>query len=180
MNHADVLRLLFPIELDGNYNADIAIEGTHLDKVEASALELLREMYPDTAARCISSWERVYGISPASDTVLSARRDAVVVARRARGGQSKAYYIGLAAAMGWTITITELQPYTVDSPCDATLYDQIILSVWVVNMPSAPIYSFTVDSPVDEPLSWWPTQSDIENMIRKLKPAHTYVIFNYS
>ena len=47
---ADVLRLLFPVPLGGVFDGDIEVEGKSLDRGQASAEGLLRDMFPDTAS----------------------------------------------------------------------------------------------------------------------------------
>ena len=46
MLHKDVLEKLMPLELEGVFDDDITIEGSHLDYAEASAVTLLSEMFP--------------------------------------------------------------------------------------------------------------------------------------
>lgn len=184
MNHADILKLLFPLELKGVFDADIAIEGAHLDAAAASAGELLKEIYPNSTSRCIADWERVCGITPLSSATIAARRDAIIQKLRAKGGQSRQFYIDLAAYYGITITIDEFVP----SMCGWTragdrLFGSDIRYVWRVNVtgPGRVLYyAHAGSSRAGERLLWWQTNSMLENLINALKPAHTYVVFTYS
>lgn len=61
--HRNVLKLLFPIELGGDFDTDIEIEGAHLDAVQANAEILLAEIHPDTTVKLLSRWEEIYGLA---------------------------------------------------------------------------------------------------------------------
>jgi uncharacterized protein YmfQ (DUF2313 family) len=182
MDNADVLKLLFPLpELGGVFQDDILLEGRELDAVQASAEQLLKEMHPDTAYYLLGSWERVYKLTPSSDDPLQARRDAVIQKMRARGGLSRAYFIALAAVYGWTITIDELLPFMCGwNRCGDSLYIEGVRWIWRVNVSGQAVYSFRAGlSAAGERLTWWVADTVLESLFTELKPAHTYVIFNY-
>ena len=87
------------------YNEDIRIEGKWFDQAYTDGKLLLREVFPDTAIRTLTDWETTYALDHGGDQVTrQARLKAAVIAR---GGISRAYFIALAAAMGYTVTITE-------------------------------------------------------------------------
>lgn len=185
MLHSDALKLLFPLELVGVYEQDIELEGIHLDKSESDAQELLAEMFPDGANELLPDWERVCGLVPAADEPLQARRNAVLRQLRSRGGLSRAYFIALAANMGFTITIQELQPFMagIGSSGDIVYLPRVIF-IWQISTPGrSPAYSFiSGQSASGERLLWWSVtyQPALETIFQKLKPAHTAVIFNYT
>jgi uncharacterized protein YmfQ (DUF2313 family) len=183
MNHADVLKLLFPlpIALGGVYEDDALLEGLQLDRTQESAERLLAEAYPDGAHRLLASWERVCGLTPAADDPLQARRAAVIRKLRAVGGLSRVYFIALASAYGWVITIDELRPFMCGwDRCGDTLYEESVRWIWRVNAPSQSVYSFRAGvSASGERLRWWVPNTVLETMFETLKPAHTYVVFNY-
>ena len=71
----------------------------------------------------------------------------------ARGALTTAYFITLAAALGFTITITEFSPYTVDMPCDEPLLEPEWAFIWQVNAPQITTFYFSVEeSSLDDPL----------------------------
>jgi uncharacterized protein YmfQ (DUF2313 family) len=177
-----MLRLLSPIELAGVFESDIDLEGAALDAVQESAEALLEEMYPDTAYELLADWERVYDIVPADGATLQSRRDAVVEKMRARGGLSRAYFIGLAAMHGWIITIDEMRAFTAGvSRCGDRLYVPGVRWIWRVNVGSQAIYRFRAgESTAGERLTWWVPNTELEDLLTELKPAHTAVIFNYT
>ncbi|HTW71491.1 MAG TPA: putative phage tail protein [Acetobacteraceae bacterium] len=75
-----------------------------------------REFDPARTVELLADWERAYGL-PDHCTPLNAtiqQRQAALVARIARqGGQSIAYHVSAAAALGYSATITAFQQFRV-------------------------------------------------------------------
>lgn len=182
MLHKDVLKRLLPIELSGEFEKDIEIEGKHLDDAQARAEKLLNEMFPDQSHELLPDWERVCGLMPGRDDTLQLRRDRVVRKLRERGGLSIPYFISLAAAMGYTITIEELLPFMAGwNRAGDTLYEYECIWIWRVKVSGQPLYYFRAGQSLSgERLLWWQAQTALENILQELKPAHTFVIFDYS
>ncbi len=182
MTHAEALTLLFPAELEGVFADDIALEGAAIDAAQANADLLLREMFPDVTADLLGNWERVCGLTPEDDAVMQSRRESVLYKLRELGGLSKDYYTALAAHFGWVITIDEMLPFM--AGCNGAgdrVYDPSVRWIWRVNVGGYGTYSFRAgSSAAGERLTWWNPNEDLETMMEDLKPAHTYVYFNYS
>lgn len=183
MLHKDVLRLLAPIELDGVEQGDREVEGAALDAVQARDLDLLLEMHPDASVELLSSWERVLGLPDPCIGELGTMQErlAAVVAKYVEtGGQSRAYFIAVAAALGFTVTISEYRPFQVGvSAVGDPLYGTDWLYAWLVTAPATTITEFAVGiSAVGDPLRSWGNEL-LECAIGKLKPAHTYAVFGY-
>jgi uncharacterized protein YmfQ (DUF2313 family) len=164
----DVLKLLFPLELVGEHPADCDLEGRLLDAAQTRAQALLAEMIPATAGESLPDWERVLDLpDPCTGPLatIQARRQAVVIKDGAGGGLSRQYYIDLAASLGYAITIDEGvngDPYT-----------------WRVTAGAVPIKYFRAGaSAAGDRLQEW-GEPLLECVIRRLKPAHTDVIFAY-
>jgi uncharacterized protein YmfQ (DUF2313 family) len=120
--HYDVLKKLFPLDVGGDFDLDLDIEGRALDLAENSAMVLHDEIFPDTSTvrtegnprGCLQDWERTYGVTPA-DGATQEQRIAVVMAKiRASvlaDGQAsrlnKAYFYLVASAFGYTQTQTD-------------------------------------------------------------------------
>jgi uncharacterized protein YmfQ (DUF2313 family) len=182
MLHKDSLKLLFPIELQGDFEKDIELEGKHLDDAQLRAEHLLNEMFPDQSYELLPDWERVCGLTPGNDDTLQLRRDRVIRKLRERGGLSIPYFIALAEAMGYTITIEELKPFMagINRAGDA-LYIYESIWIWRVKVFGKPLYYFRAGRSVaGERLLWWSAQTELEDLLKELKPAHTYVIFEYN
>jgi len=163
VSHKDALKHLFPLkELEGVYEEDVTIEGNHLDAVEADIDGLLDEMFPHRATvDTIDDWEESYGIVPDPADTLQERRDRVLAKRRARGSLKKQYFIDLAAAWGYAITIEGYRaPRCNEAVCgSAVLAPEGIVYVWKVII-------------TEQNLA-------LEKLFNELKPAWTLVEFEY-
>ena len=106
----------------------------------------------------------------------------VLLRLNALGGLSIPYFIGLAKAAGYTVTITEPQPFRAGvNRAGDRLAREDIMFVWHVNVQSGgrTAYHFRAgSSAAGEPLGSY-ADSVIEYIINDLKPAHTAVHFNY-
>ena len=182
MSHKDALKLLFPIDLGDEFGKDIELEGKHLDSAQARVDEMLNEMFPDKTYELLSSWERVCGIMPGADDTLQMRRDTVIRKLRELGRLDRKYFIDVAAAIGYTITVEELHPFMAGlSYAGDTLYVEESIFVWRVKISGQALYYFRAgQSTAGERLLWWPVQTVPENILNELKPAHTFIIFDYS
>lgn len=177
----DTLRLLFPVELGGDHAADLALDAKHLDKAQTSAEVLLVEMFPDQAAVTLVDWERVLDIHPGADDPLQYRRDKVVRKIREKGGLSIPYFARLAESLGYVFKIVEPVPFMAGwGVAGDELFDDLIVYQWGLEIYNQPIYEFRANgSAAGEMLSWWDSQTLIEELFRELKPAHTFVYFSY-
>jgi uncharacterized protein YmfQ (DUF2313 family) len=139
-----------------------------LARVDLRVENLLDEINPRTTYELLSDWERVLGLPdpcvPAGQTTAE-RRSAVAAKIAATGGQSRAYFIALAAALGYTITITE----QVDG----------LPHKWRVNAALNTFVEFTCNSPCTDPLREWGNET-LECAINQRAPAHTTLVFGYT
>ena len=182
LHNSDVIKALFPLELSGVSDDDIAIEGKHLDNEEAQIDLLVAEMFPDSSVVLLTWWERVFGINPEIGETLQQRQNAVVQAVRAKGGLSIPYLISLAGALGYTITIDEYRPFMAGIGCagdEINIYDSIF--AFKVTAPAVYAYYFIAGkSSAGEPLGAANGNAKITDMINKLKPAWAFADFEYT
>lgn len=171
-----------------------------LVRVDERGAELVTEAYPRTTVELLPDWERVTGLPDPCNTAeqtTAERQAALQVRLTARGGQSRAYFIGLAATLGFDITITEFEPADCTSACDSTLWtDEATVAdcesacnaslrtegwrfVWQVNAPAVTVFEADCTSACNDPLRWW-GNSALECLLRRLSPAHTFVLFSYA
>lgn len=154
-------------------------------RIDGRLVALLDEADPRFTSELLGDYERVSGLPDgcvvsAGVTQSTAERRASLVARlTTRGGQSRAYFIALAAAMGYTITITEFHAHSVDDDVDFPLYGIGWTYVWQVNAALNTVFEATVDDTVDDPIASWSNVA-LECVIRRYAPAHTLVLFSYS
>jgi uncharacterized protein YmfQ (DUF2313 family) len=158
-----------------------------LAPVDQAFNALYDEADPRTTLALLPDWERITGLpDPAVGAVYQSvqeRRDWLLTRLTSVGGQSKAYFIGLAASLGTTITITEFQPW--GCSLGQTGRDQIdgtgaVFLHWQVNMPSPPAYLFQVGLSQcgGDPLGYCRTGM-IEALFARYKPVQTTLTFHY-
>lgn len=186
VNHAELLTLLLPKPYEATdpvLAASLAAEGAALDAAHASAQAVLEAISPAGAGGLwLADHERVLDLP---DTCAGgygqtqAERIAAALSKiRQRGGQSRAYFISVAKALGFAITIEEHAVYTCESPCDQPICDEPWRFAWTVRGPEVTVREFACESGCADPLASWGNAA-LECVIKRLKPAHTFVIFAY-
>ena len=187
--HASLLaQLLPPVGFDAravNLAAELTAEGAALDTAQGRAAALVEEADVRTAAELLADWERVAGLpdtcvyTPTSEPTPGQRRDAVVSKLTSQGGQRADYFVAIALAAGFEVTVTEPHPHSVDDDVENPVYDDPWRFAWYVNAPAVSIRTLGVDDTVDDPLAIW-GNTPLECVIRRYKPAHTQVLFAYA
>jgi uncharacterized protein YmfQ (DUF2313 family) len=154
-------------------------------RITARDCDLLAESYPGTALETLTDWERICGLpDPCTGTLgsIQERRAAILAKLAMRGGQSRQYYIDVAAALGFVITITEYQPFRVGKGrAGDYLAGEDWLFYWRVTSweQNQKIYFFRAgQSATSERLRHW-GNSLLECVITAIAPAHTIVRFAY-
>lgn len=157
--------------------------GAELWRVEQRALELLAEADPRTTVEMLADWERAAGLPDECTGPLesaSERRAALVARLGSIGGQSRAFFIALAADLGFEVTITEFDAFHAGSPVGQPLYGEDWEFAWQVNAPEVSVRDFLAGAGVaGDPLRDWGNDL-LECSFERAKPAHTIVIFAYS
>jgi uncharacterized protein YmfQ (DUF2313 family) len=159
-------------------------------RIDARAYVLLDESIPLTALELLPDWERVAGLPdaciPISDVV---RERQLAVARKIAGigGQSRAFFIELAARVGLAAEIDEFHPFTCISYCEDELFNDDWRHVFRVRIVGATegadafvenVSYFTAISRCNERLVAW-GNDNLECLINRAKPAHTIALFAY-
>ena len=148
--------------------------------------DLTVESDPRAARALLTDYERMLGLPDPclhlSDTLQERRAD--VVGRLTwTGGQSRAYFIEIAALIGYRdITIAEYRPFicgigrcgdSLDGPHTNRFF-------WRVAVPGARVTWFRAGaSQAGERLGEIDRASDLECLLQRYKPAHTTLIFSY-
>lgn len=187
--YADQLAALLPTGLawprspDSTLQKLLAAWSTELALVDARANELIREANPTESQALLADWARITGIPDkclAEDSVVDTRA-AVLAKLTSVVIPTPAYFIGLAAAIGYTVTVTEFWISTVDDNVDAPMLTEAWAHAWQINtVLNGGVSPFTVDDGVDIPLESWSNNAALECVINRAKPAHTTVIFAYT
>jgi len=154
-------------------------------RIDARADQLIKEADPRTTYELLADWERVAGLPGTCallagiDLTVEQRRAALVTKLTERGGQSRAYFIALAARLGFTVTITEFHEWSVNDDVEYSLNGEDWNFAWQINAPLDTVIEWTVESDVEMPFAVWGNEL-LECALSQDKPAHTVVLFAYS
>jgi uncharacterized protein YmfQ (DUF2313 family) len=184
---------------------DLACRGLadYWGTVDGRAADLLEiESDPRITMELLPDWERNWGLPDPClthpPTALEQRRLALVTKMTMIGGQSRQFFIDLAKAYGYTITITEYAPYMtgvsrvgdqsgVYNPGDPTHYHWQLgppemRFYWTIHVSALSLTYFHCNSSqcgIDRLLDIG-VATDLECALGKLKPAHTQIVYDYS
>lgn len=152
-------------------------------RVDAMAVLLIKESFPDTTELLLPNWERVAGLpdecSQLGDTI-QIRRQALLAKVAARGGSTKQYFIDIALKFGFVITITEFDQFRVNiNAVGDPLCGEDWEFTFLVNAPEETITYFRAGIGASgEHLRVWGNER-LECLINRLKPAQTLALFAY-
>lgn len=177
MSHREQLELLLPVQLEGVHAADLALEGAVLDRIASSAEQLLRILSPATAGVYLVDWERVLGVTPATDATVAERISECLYRLRAQGRLDKQYYIDLASAIGYDISITELKPLMAGwMQAGDRVLANAVRWIWQVTIDGGfTQYARAGAMAAGDPIMWFRDKAKLVAMLEELKPAHTMI-----
>lgn len=150
-------------------------------RLDGRADALLEEADPRTASELLPDWERVTALPDPcviGEQSTSERQQAVVRVLTGTGGARKAYFIGLAADLGYDIEIDDYTAHTVGSDVSEPLRSIDWRWAWTVRAAAETVREKTVLSGVDEALASWGNER-LECVFNRLAPAHSMIIFAY-
>lgn len=180
---------------------------TEFARVDERAADALLESDPRVTQELLEDWERFLGL-PDPCAVLEdtrqLRRFAVVAKLTKRGGQSRVFFVELAAALGYVVTVEDIEEYKTfragPQSCQATeggafdcgskAGDELAASpqgssnpswlwAWTVHAPEHTGVFFDAESgAAGEPLVST-GNALLECHFRQSAPAHTVVTFEY-
>jgi uncharacterized protein YmfQ (DUF2313 family) len=195
-DYSDILRQLLPRGAAWNFGTDSVLAGVlaglaeEFARIDARGLDLLEEADPRTALEMLIDWERNAGLPDdcfgAPDNIPE-RQIAVAQRITGLGGQNRAYFIELAAQLGYLVTIDEFAPFEAGSLAGDLCYSEDWRFVWRVNvlppetdLPEGQflLSEFHAGSAAGEYLRGFGAL-DLECLIKRHAPAHTNVLFSY-
>lgn len=171
--------------------------GDQFDRLAAMFLD--QESDPRFTRALLAEWETAFGLPDdcVSEPLTTEDRIAALVQRiTLEGGQSRAFFVRVAAWLGYTIEIVEFSPFMAGvSRCgDARdVRDPAGVPRWEIGPPEMRFYWKVLVA--DARLSWFRAgsgqagvdphlrigiASDLECLLRRYKPAHTEIVFDYS
>lgn len=153
-------------------------------RIDARGEQLIVDALPLTSTELLSDWERNAGLpdkcAGTLETTMQGRLNALVAKLTSNGGQSIPYFIAVAKALGYEITISEFRPFRAGlSQAGDPLTNGDWVYTWRVNSTETTIISFRAGrSSAGEPLRTWGNDT-LECKINQIKPAHTITLFGY-
>lgn len=155
-----------------------------LADIEATAEAMMEEIDPRTATLLLPDFERVLGPDPCgrdpSTMSLEQRRQLAHQRWTARGGASIPYFVGMAAKRGVAITISENRvSYAGEMVAGDELIEPPEQFIWTVNLALMGETLFIAGEGQAGDRLYDLILSDVECDIRRARPAHTEVVFNY-
>jgi uncharacterized protein YmfQ (DUF2313 family) len=155
----------------------LAVEPARLDQ---RANVLIDEVIPSTTNELLPDWERVAGLP--GDCIhelqtVQERRNALLVKLGRVGNQSPQYFIDVAAALGFPVSVVEYKDYPEEHVGDG---NEDWKHTWRIDAPATNIKYFRAGvSVAGERLRSWGNEQ-LECTINRIKPAHTVLLFGYS
>ena len=162
-------------------------EGEEFARVDSRSDDLLIERDTRYATELLTDHEIDLGLpdecSPDSQTIQE-RRLAAHSKLIALGQQNPAYFIELALAYGWTVTITEYTPcWCGVGDCGDPCGDQENIFYWKVTIEFGGggyvVYALSGSSECGDWIAYIPGSTAMVCSLEKYKPAHTVLIYDY-
>lgn len=169
-------------EPDSTLTQVLTVIAGAMAKAHNRAADLLDELDPRTTLELLTDWERVCDLpdsGAALGETIAARRGAVVARLTATGGQNAAYFVALAASLGFEVEIIEYRMRLHGRRRHGTRYGgREMQFVWAVRPVNG-----TFRRPRrlrrgyhGEAYSLWQF-AELVALFQKLKPAHSTVLF---
>lgn len=155
-----------------------------LADAETDAEQLMAEIDPRSANRLLADFERVLGPDPCGrdlgDQTLQQRQRRAHQRWIAQGGASIPYFLKLAESLGHTIEIEEFWPSKAGvMRAGQTLIAEGEQFTWRIKLQLISEWIFRAGvNQAGQPLGGIDI-SDLECEMRRLKPAHTQLVFSY-
>lgn len=169
-----------------------------LARIHALALLLVEEADPRTTMALFEDWEAFAGLPDPcapSDMTVGERRDRLIQKLKERGDPSRAYFIALAAELGYDITIEEFRTmefgawgfghhveanpfgfYTIGPFAAGSAYEHY----WNVYVHGPRLTRFAFGrASFPDPMLQIRAAEDLECVLRRLMPADTHLTFIY-
>lgn len=176
--------LVWPRKTDSIQSAVLRALASAYKQSDDAASALLIGSFPATATIMLTDWEKTLGLPDdcaiGENDSIALRQKAVVARLFSTGGQSAAYFIGVAKALGYDISIKVFRQARAGlSVCGDALNGDEWPFTWLVTAPQTTItYAQAGGSYAGDPLRSWGNKR-LECRLRALAPSHTTVLFGY-
>lgn len=150
--------------------------GEILSRVEGRTEDLIEEAYPTRIQETFEEWEEDFALPDEGQNISSIdseRREVIHAKFVAIGGQHSAYYVEIAAALGYTVTTEGIKKSLVGlmTVGDSVITDENARYYWFVN----------IDVPTE--MIQYFTKANISQLIidiSKRQPAQSMVLFRFT
>ena len=146
------------------------------------ANNLITDSFPASTYELLPEWEASLGLpDPCAGEAptVQLRRAQVVSRLTATGGQSIAYFTAVAAALGYSITITQFSPSRLGRPFGQPFGGEAWAFAWQVNAPTFTVNRLQFGGSFGSPFATW-GNNVLQCELQTYAPAHTAVLFSYS
>ncbi len=176
--------LMPAISDDSNLKTLFETMGQALLNVDTAASQELDDIFPDKAGAYLADWERVLGLPlPGLENLPTAQRLGMVKNWLNIDPLSNAsFFINIAAAAGYTITITEFAPFRAGAgrAGESISFGSYSYLYFQVNAPAATSIIFKAGgSAAGERLVEFGNTA-LETLIKYFALAHAIVLFDYT
>jgi len=154
-------------------------------RLHASANAVVPDVFPCSTVGMLPEWEATLGLpDPCTGPLPTVQQRTAAVCGKfvARGGSSRAYFIHLAASLGFQIEIDTFKPfYASQARAGDPLYSEEWAYAWrvTVQSESTVIYFRAGESSAGEPLADW-GHDLLHCMFVQYAPADSIIIWGYA
>ena len=174
----------WPEEADTTLDALVRAMASQVSEVDRSAANLLTEIRPNTTFDLLPDWERVLGLpDDCSDlgSDVTTRRASVLALLVTQPTLHPDDYVEIGERYGVTITVDDLNQTRADAVPSLDTTNGKWRFVWFIDIPaSADNRTFRVNSRVNERLTTFSRNTELECRLLKAAPAHTQLQIGYS
>lgn len=186
--YQDALLALLPMgdawikEADSELGKLMAGAAEEFARIDQRAIDLLTESHPSTAEELFEEWENQYGLPDDCCTTDQTDEDrvyALIQSYQTQGGQSKAFFIEVAALLGVEITITEYRQRYFGDDFNELYASTDWTYTWQVNTKVVNFRNMYYGESYNQVYRQWVNER-LECVFQTIKPAHLHLIFSYS
>lgn len=191
-----LIRSLFPrgiawqliYEKDSNIRKLLDALGNEPCRIEEAGFGFTEDVFPDTTTDLLTDWERLLNLPDECEEfpellTIDDRRTRIIQVLSTLGGQNATFYKELVASFGVDINTVDVEDQLPFTAGRSRAGDRITNGDWryafIVTAPATVFEVFKAGSRCGKRLQD-ASNSTIECLIRKHKPAHTIAIFAFT
>ena len=173
---------IWTTDLDSDLAKLMLAIGEEFARIDARAADVINESHPSSAFEMFEEWEEMYGLPHScsgAEQTFQERRQALVQAYQMQGGQSRAFFIALAALFGFEITITEYKERRFGDNFGERFGGVDYNYIWQVNAASINYSERRFGQPFGDYYRAWGNER-LECLFKRLVHSHRHIIFSYT